>query len=448
MALAACGGGRSASETREQANITITQTVQASSPAGEAVTFTVVVLNSAQVASKAFTLAWALSGAETGDPTVTCTTASSAVCPTTLAATSTIDSLPAQRQLIFKYTVTIPAATRGAVVATAVATNPDEADSSDNSASATTTAVSADTATYQVYAADGRGYEMVVDFDAGSYTMTGTGVTDSRTFTLDADSGNYLVGSGSERLRTADGIVVGSHAFNGTLTPYIAARSFLTSTTGAAGNYNLMFRRVASDGSGATTHPATARVSGNTLQICENDNEVLYATSCGSGYLKSYTLTVSDGVFTAVATTAGAPGFVFRIAYAGESKVLLSVGASTLADSRLQWLAGLQDGQASFISGSYQGTGLLSGSTDWVAITLDSDAGTYTVNSTSLTDQGVLSSSATQQPNAFFYTELTTQYVGSPVWVLQNYPLLIVGGAPLVSGSVTNLSGLLQIALP
>ncbi|WP_148280203.1 DUF11 domain-containing protein [Rubrivivax gelatinosus] len=448
FALAACGGGRSTGESRETADISLTQTVQASTASGAPVTFTVIVANTALVDSAPVTLAWSVAGVDVGTPTVSCTSAGSAVCPTTLGASTTIDKLPAQRQLIFKYTVTLPSDARGNVVATAVATTAQDEDTSDNTVSATTAAYDARNASYEVYAADGKAYQMTVDFDAGSYTISGNGVSDTRSF-ADDGNGGFIVGSGPERLRSGDGVIVGVHVLGGTATPYIAANSFLTTTTGAAGNYDLMFRRVAADGSGATTHPATARVSGNVLQVCENDNEVLYATACGSGYMKSYALTVADGVFTATPTTSGGVGLSFRIAYVGESKVLLSVGNSTLGDGRVQWMAGLQDGQASIFPGSFVGPDLLSSGVQWATITLDGDAGTYNVVDAALNDQGVLRADlSNQQPGSMFYAELTTQYVGSPVWVLQNYPLVIVGGAPLVSGSVTNLSGLLQIALP
>jgi len=448
FALAACGGGRSTGESREKADISLTQTVQSSTGAGESVTFTVIVANTAQVDSAPVSLAWSVADVEVGEISVSCTSASSAVCPSTVAATTTIDTLPAQRQLIFKYTVTLPSATRGDVVATAVATTSEEADSSDNTVSATTVAVDARNDSYEVYAANGKAYEMTVDFDAGTYTMTGDGVSDTRSFASDS-AGGYLVGSGPERLRATDGVIVGVHSFGGTATPYIAANNFLTSTTGAAGNYNLMFRRVASDGSGATTHPATATLSSGALKVCESETEVLNASACGSGNAKLYTVTIADGVFTATSTTSGVPSMSFRIAEVGDSEVLLSIGTSASGDSRLQWLAGLKEERIGLFAGSFAGPGVLSSSVDWVAITMDSDALTYGVASTSLTDQGVLQTDLdTQQPTSFFYTTLTTQYSGSPVWVMQNYPLVIVGGAPAAADGVTNLSGLLQIALP
>ncbi|TCP03019.1 hypothetical protein [Rubrivivax gelatinosus] len=447
LALVACGGGRSSSESREMADISLTQTVQASTGAGESVTFTVVVANTAQVASVPVTLAWSVADVDVGEPTVSCTSASSAVCPTTVGASTTIDTLPAQRQLVFKYTVTLPSATRGDVVATAVATTAEEADASDNTASATTVAVDARNDSYEVYAADGKAYEMTVDFDAGTYTMSGEGVSDTRSFAADS-AGGYIVGSGPERLRATDGVIVGVHSFGGTATPYIAANSFLTSTTGAAGNYNLMFRRVASDGSGATTHPATATLSSGALKVCESETEVLNASACGSGNARLYTVTIADGVFTATSSTSGVPSMSFRIAEVGDSEVLLSIGTSASSDGRLQWLGGLKEERIGLFAGSFAGPGMLSSDVDWVALTLDAAALTYGVVSDALTDQGVLQSANNQQPTSFFYTTLTTQYSGSPVWVMQNYPLVIVGGAPAAADGVTNLSGLLQIALP
>ncbi|WP_138938856.1 hypothetical protein [Rubrivivax benzoatilyticus] len=304
-----------------------------------------------------------------------------------------------------------------------------------------------DDSDHQVFAADGRAYTMALDLGAGRYSLGGDGVSDLRELVPDGEGG-WIVGAGPERLRSAEGLVVGVHQVGDTLLPYVAAQTFLASTTGAAGRYNLMIRRVAADGSDASTHPATATLSGNTLQICENDYEVVYTSACASGSLRSYTVSVADSVFTATPTVAGTPPIRFRIARAGQTELLLSVGESTLGDGRLQWLVALKEEFAGFFPGRFVGPGVLGGDADWLAITMDADAGTYTALGGAFEDQAVLTSLNGQQPPSMFHGELNTQHPGSPVWVLQNYPLLIVGGAPLVPEGVTNLSGLLQIALP
>ena len=73
----------------------------------------------------------------------------------------------------------------------------------------------------------------------------------------------------TQRLRTAADLVIGNHDFGTGLLPYIAARRFGTTLVDAA--FNLATRNVAADGS-ATTHPGTARISGNVLSICQTDS--------------------------------------------------------------------------------------------------------------------------------------------------------------------------------
>ena len=121
---------------------------------------------------------------------------------------------------------------------------------------------------YKAYAANGRIYDLTIDFDALAYTMTVDGAPVQKTFA--AGAGEYIV-SGTQRLRTAADLVIGNHDFGTGLLPYIAARRF--GTTLVDGVFNLATRNVAADGS-ATTHPGTARISGNVLSICQTDSSV------------------------------------------------------------------------------------------------------------------------------------------------------------------------------
>ena len=130
---------------------------------------------------------------------------------------------------------------------------------------------------YKAYAANGRVYDLTIDFDALSYTMTVNGAPVQKTFA--AGAGEFVV-AGTQRLRTAADLVIGNHDFGSGLVPYIAARRF--GTTLVDGAYNLATRNVAADGS-ATTHPGTARISGNVLSICQTDVAVQSTQNCPGG---------------------------------------------------------------------------------------------------------------------------------------------------------------------
>ena len=211
---------------------------------------------------------------------------SARLCPATLGPSMTLPSLGPGRSLTLTYAVAVPArqprqhrqpgAGRAAPpTPTCPTTRPPSPRS----------AIDGRNGAYKAYAANGQVYDLTIDFDALNYTMTVNGAPVQKTFA--AGAGEYIV-AGTQRLRTAADLVIGNHDFGTGLVPYIAARRF--GTTLVDGVFNLATRNVAADGT-ATTHPGTARISGNVLSVCQTDTAVSATQNCPV-VLTSYLLSV------------------------------------------------------------------------------------------------------------------------------------------------------------
>ncbi len=386
-----------------------------------------------------------------GEVTVACSASGGASCPTlpTAAATMSIDAgtLGTGRSLLFTFTVAVPADARGNLVSNVHVSGDGDADAGNNSASLTTLAQDARSGSYEVYAADGRAYQLTIDFDAGTYTMAGNGASDTRSFTADG-TGTYMVG-GHQRLRTAQDLVVGAHAFSTGVLPYVAARRFLTSVASLGASYNLMVRNSPADGSAATTHAATARVSGNTLQVCLDDFEVVQAQTCSVGSLKNYLLSISGDVFTAADTATGAPAFTFRVARTGAADVVLAAGSGWSGDGSRQFSIGLAE-SAGLVDSTVYGPGVYAdASDDWLKIVVDRSD--YSAEGDNIADvSGLFRLDVTDalSPVAMLSGAPLPTLQGAPIWVMQSYPLVVVVGATKSGPEEANASGLLQIAVP
>jgi uncharacterized repeat protein (TIGR01451 family) len=410
-------------------DVGVSQTGAATAGAGGTTVFTAIVANPGPNPATNITIHETLT---TGYAvTVTCTPSGGATCPTTLGQDMTVASLPAGRSLSFSYTVTVPSSARGNIVNTVQITADADPNTANNSASTTTVAVAAGSGSYKVFAADGREYDLTIDFDAGAYTMTGNGQTWQKTFTV-GSNGDFVV-SGTSRFRVATDLIVGGHDFGGGVQPYVAAREFATTLFQVVGTYNLATRNLPAAGS-PFTHAGTAQISENTLFVCQSDTQVNRPSSCASGALTSYSLTVNGDVFTGVDLSDATKTYTFRVARSGASTVLLSAGVAT--DGSRQFRIGLPDGAA--IAG-----GVLYGATttgDWVTMTL---------GSTSYAVTGVLggSDSATLQlinpagPFAMRFGLRTSD--SQKIYVMQAFPVAVAFGD--FSGGA---SGLMQIALP
>lgn len=413
--------------------------------AGSNADFRVVVANPGPGTAANLAIHWVATAPFTpGAVSVTCTPTGGATCPATLGADMTLASLGPQRSLSFVFSLPVPADGRGALVGTASVTADGDPDATNNSASVTTVAQDPRSGLYRAYAADGRGYDLTIDFDAGLYTMAGNGASETRSFAADA-GGGYTVG-GNERLRSAADLVVGGHAFGGSVVlPYVAARRFQTSVASIGGVFNLMTRNVNADGSIPVTRAGTARISGNVLQVCQDDIEVVQVQLCSAAAVRSYLLGVSGDVFSAT-DTAGGPGFTFRVARTGAADVLLAAGNSTAGDSTLQWRIGLAE-SAGLIGGTVFGPGVYAGGgSDWLTTVLTNT--TWAALGSAINDVSGLFRADSGSPVAMLQGASDGVLGLAPIWVMQSFPLVVVIGATTSGFGLPNASGLLQIGVP
>ena len=442
LALAGCGGSRGPSGN----DVEVTGAGPAGTVvSGSTVTFRMTVTNVGNNAAGDVKLVNSAGNGLTVTA-VRCSAANGGVCPEPLDVVVTLPSLAVGAVLVFEIDATVNPLVDGTVTNTMAATVNEDVNRINNSATATASAAVSPpdpSGTYKVYAADGREYEMAIDFAAGSYTMSGNGTSTTASFVAGAD-GSYVVDA-AQRLRVAPDLIVGSHAFAAGVLPYVAARSFATSVGAVAGAFNLMTRNVAADGSAAVTRAGTARASGNVLQVCEDDFEVVQAQACGVGALRSYTLSVTDGIFTGVEATSSQT-MVFRVARSGAAAILLEAGASTRGDATLEWRIGLAE-SAGLAGGTVFGPAVYADrTTDWLEIELTRS--TYAGLGGSINDVAALSRESAQSPVSMLQGPAGPALGGAPIWVMQAYPLVVVIGATKSSVGVPNASGMLQIGVP
>ena len=404
----------------------VVQTAPATVAGGSTTAFTAVVSNPSSAAATNITITETLSRGYA--VTVSCTASSGATCPTTLGATMTLASLPAGRFLTITYLFAVPGADRGDIVNVVTVTSDNDTQTDNNTSSATIVAGDSMSGAYKVYAANGQQYDLTIDFDALSYTMSSANLPPVPSgFTADSSAGGYTV-SGNSRFRTADNLIVGGHDFGTGVLPYVAARTFVMA---GSGTYNLATRNVST--TGATSHAGTARITGNVLQVCQVDAAVMTTQECGSA-LKNYPLTVSGNEFTGIETSSGEV-FTFRLARVGDATILLSARPAT--DGSQQFRIGLPD-SAGLIGGTLSGS---STNGDWISVAMTPSSYAYIGGSVSESLQ--LQVTTTVGPFAM----IPDIQIGFPYtyahYVLQASPLAVMVGT---FGGTAN--GLLQVSLP
>jgi hypothetical protein len=423
--VVSCGGSRSPTGVDLPPNdLSVSQVGPPTVAAGSNANFTVVVANGGRSQATSVTITQAVSPAFS--TSVSCTPSFGATCPATLGATMTVPALDPGRWLTLTYAVAVPLGTRGNVTNDVTVTATSESNPANNSASTTTVAVDERNGAYKAYAADGRRYDLTIDFDAQQYTMAGNGQSAQRSFV--AGNGEYIV-AGNSRLRVAEDLVVGSHDFGNGPTPYVAARSFVSSIVD--GVFNLATRNVAADGT-ASTHPGSARIAGNTLAVCQTDSGVQAAQNCPV-LPTSYLLTINGDVFTG--TDATNATFTFQLARSGSSIVLLS--AAPAADGTQQFRVGLQES-----AGLSWGTLFGPTSTgDWVTMVLDSTNISWAVLGAFTNDQAGLQRISNAGPFAMMSGKRLSD--SADIFVMQATPLAVMVGA--FDGTA---NGTLQVAVP
>jgi Domain of unknown function DUF11 len=438
-----------ASVDGDAASLGVAQDAAATAPAGSSTTFKVVISNpTGGTAINELTLSWAVTAPFAIDGiSYTCAASGGASCPPPQAPgpamNIVVPTLGVGRTMNFTFTVPIPAAGRGTITSTARVSGDGDLDPGNNESTIATQAIDQRNGAYQAYSADGRAFTMTIDFDAGSYSWAGTGVSDSRSFSAE-DDGGFLTSS-NERLRSVDDLIVGAHKRGSVSVPYVAARRFAASLGALNGAFNLMLRNVAADGSGAVTRAATARASGNVLQICQDDFEVVQAQACSVGSLKSYVVSFSGDLYTAVDSASG-KSFQFRLARTGAADVMLAAGPGTTGDTTLQFLIGVAE-NAGLIDSAVAGPGIYANlDSEWVNIELTRT--TYFAEGSKIADVAGLFRAGATSPIGMLQGAPSPTLDGAPIWVMQSFPLVVVVGATKSAVDQASASGLLQIGIP
>jgi len=420
-------------------DVTVTETGAPTVGAGSNAVFTAIVSNPSTSNASNVQVSYSLTGPAGNAATVTCTPSAGTACPAALGPQMTIPTLNAGHSLTFKFTVAVPlaAAGQGSLVNTVTATVAGDPNAGNNQASFSTAAVNPNSGPYELYAANGMKYNMTIDFDANTYTITGNGPTVQETFTADVSGGGYTV-TGAERFRLAPNLIVGGQDFGGGVIPYMAARVFGTSVTQLGGIfgglYNLVTLNIPAGGGAAVTHTGTARASGNVLSICQSDTAVYVPQTCPTASLHTYALSVTNNVYTGTDTITHAT-YSFQLAIIGATVALLS--ADTAPDGSQQLRIGLPDSSA-FAGRITQGS---STTHDWITMTLTSNSYSYTGELGSMDSATLQNINMGSGPFAMLVGNLASD--GAPIYVMQSYPLSIAFGG--FNGAA---SGLLQVTVP
>ncbi len=402
--------------------------------AGAAASFTMTVTNNGPGTAQSLAISNALTSGLTAAGAIGCTASGGATCPASTGASMTVNSLPNGGSLAFTVPFTVDAGTSGTVSDTMTVTSPSDPKGT-RTATANVSAGNPANGTYTLFASNAKQYTLTLNIDAGTYSITGNGQTINRTFTADASGGGYTV-AGTARFRVATNFIAGGDDFGSGVIPYVAARVFGSTVQQIAGAYDLMTLSIPASGP-HVTYAGTARISGNTLSICQSASQVATPQNCGSlpsGSLQSYSLTVSSNVYTAT-NTSSSQTFTFQMGIAGATAALLSAG--TAPDGSQQFVIGLPD-SAAIAGGVTQGS---STTADWITMTLSPTSYAFTGQ------LGGSDSASLQQinNNAAPFSMLTGNRAsdGAPIYVMQSYPFAIACGA---TGGAA--SGQLQVTVP
>jgi uncharacterized repeat protein (TIGR01451 family) len=432
--------------------VTETGTPQVPAADGNYAVFTAVVSNTGPSIANNVTVSYVLSGPAGNVATVTCSAAAATACPTTLGPVMTVPSLGVGRSLTFTFTVPVGTnlAGKGAIVNTVTVSAPGNTDTTESTASYSTNPINPINGTYQLFAANGEQYTMTVNIDALTYTIIGNGLTIpiQRSFTPVLQPGGsieYLV-SGAVQFNAATNAIVGGEDFGTGVLPYLAARVFGTTVEQLAGTvgglYDFVTLNIPNGGGAAVTTAGTARVSGNTLSICQWPGQVAIPQNCGTslpnGALQNYALRVDGNDYSGINTVTGQSlAYSFQLAIIGATSALVS--AQTLPDGSQQLLLGIPDA-AAVAGGLTRGA---STSHDWVTVTLSPNNYSFVgLAPASVSDSAPLQRIfANAAPFSMLVGNLASN--GATIYVMQSFPLTIAFGEN--NGAA---DGLLQVTIP
>jgi uncharacterized repeat protein (TIGR01451 family) len=437
--------------------ITVTETGSPTAGEGTNAVFTAVVANTGPGTATNITVTYTLAGPAGAPVTVNCTAAAGIICPAVLGPSMVIPSLGVGRAMNFTITVPVPAgsAGSGAIISTVTANAIGNNDTTQNTASFSTSPVNSNDGTYTVFAANGLQYTMVADFEAGNYVITGNGANITVDFTPDSNNDGGFTGSGGSQFRVNTDVIVGGQNFGQGVIPYIAARVFATTIQQLAGTsggaYDLMTVDLVPKSGGPVTSASTGRVSGNVLAFCKA-NPVTTPQNCGSSSLQSYSLSVDGNVYTALPTVAGVGAeFKFQEAQIGATSALLS--ATTAADGSPELIIGLPD-SATVAGGSTQGQSSRgTADSEWISASLSASSPTpylYTFSGALGAESAPLSRiSNTAGPFSMLVGPLSSPNADNngQIYVMQSYPITVAIGGP-AGTSAGAAEGLIQITTP
>jgi len=415
-------------------SLVIVETGEPKVAAGSTAVFTAILTNNGPAASSNITVTYALSGPAGTVATVTCASPASISCPATLGPTMTVPSLGIGRSLQFTFSVPVPLAASGqaAIVNIVTATSADNTNATTNTASYSSLPVNESNGTYEVFGANGNQYLMDIDFDNPVYEITGNGQDITENFTQDSTGGGYTV-TGISRFRLASDLIVGAQDFGNGVTPYVAARVFGTTVQQLSTAYNIVTLEIPATGS-PSTYAGTARISGNTLEICITAQQVVAVQSCPASSLQSYTLSIGGNIYTATNTASGTT-FSFQLALIDALPAILANGP--LPDGSAGLMIGLPKA-AALAGGVSQGP---STAPDWITMTLTPNSYAYT-GQNGASDSAPLAAISTFT-GPFSLLEGPRASDGADIYVMQALPLSIAFGA--TSGAA---NGLLQVTIP
>lgn len=271
--------------------------------------------------------------------------------------------------------------------------------------------------TYQVYATNGREYELTLDFDAETYAVAGEGLDRTGSFTSDAADGTFTI-AGNARFRVAPDLIVGGFDFGAGVKPFVAGRSFAKTMQEVEGTYSMLGINLP-DGGVADSRIVSAQIAGSTLTIC-NDNVIYAVADCPTASRINSSLTLNDGEFTGI-DAANSETSTFRIAKSGDTLIYLragTVGSSKRVRIALRETNGLTAG--SFFGASTQGA--------WNAWTLTdvsySMLGTSSTGSTISDDANLNAIAAVPGIRSG-----VRDSDGANVFLMQNGPIAVLVGA-------------------
>lgn len=191
--------------------------------------------------------------------------------------------------------------------------------------------------TYTLMAADARQYALALNFDAGTYSITGdvqqSGAISASGSSFLLSPGNSVGTSGTSttRFSVATDAIIGEFSAPGGAVPFVAARKEVTTIAAAAGTYNLFTRLIESGTPSNTAIQQGEITAGGQLRLC-NDAGLFRISDCPAASVASGTVTVSSEGF--VAAFSDGSSFPFRVAQVGTDKVFLRVSAAANTSKR------------------------------------------------------------------------------------------------------------------